>query len=165
MKQTALAAILLLACVSAGQAQYVMPPPEYDHPFPGEVIVVRDPQDYPRFGLCRISHPNPIGCTRSKGKNGVCLIYIADDDTLKRYDMPYDEVLRHEIAHCNGWGGDHAGGIDVKEHRFQRELEEGRRILEELGRMPKSVGVDLSWMEKLPPHDITLPRPDPRKRP
>jgi hypothetical protein len=81
----------------------ILPPIEYDHPFDGEVRVVRREQEYPNFAFCKMSHANPIGCTKWKPKNGVCLIYIATDDILARYDMRYNDVLRHEVGHCNGW--------------------------------------------------------------
>jgi hypothetical protein len=91
----------------------ILPPLEYDHPFDGEIIIVRTEAEYtPGFWKCRMSHPTPVGCARVGGRNGKCVMYIADDATLQRYGEEYDLVLRHETGHCNGWAN-HEGARPV----------------------------------------------------
>src|SRR5262249_6210787 len=38
-----------------------------------------------------------------------CEIYIVADEVLATVGLDYETTLRHELGHCNGWGGDHAG--------------------------------------------------------
>jgi hypothetical protein len=38
-----------------------------------------------------------------------CWIVMVPDDQIKAAGLPVELVKRHEIAHCNGWPGDHRG--------------------------------------------------------
>ena len=46
-----------------------------------------------------------IACARPYGS--ICKIYIvADEIILELWGHRYEDVLRHEIGHCNGWPQD-----------------------------------------------------------
>jgi hypothetical protein len=45
---------------------------------------------------------------------GGCLIVVLEDKDLIAAGFNPEHVLRHEIGHCNGWGGDHAGHRDPR---------------------------------------------------
>jgi hypothetical protein len=81
----------------------ILPPLEYDHDYQGEVRVVRTPEEFRNFFVCRMQTHTPLGCARVNGRDGVCTVFIAPDDVLARYGDTYSDVLRHEIGHCNGW--------------------------------------------------------------
>ncbi len=87
-----------------------LPPPQYDHPFPGQVVEKRL-----SFAEVRRVCKGGLACSwprvtiRSKdGKiiGSYCLVILPlhDRGTLKR----------HEVAHCNGWPADHPGGFWVR---------------------------------------------------
>ena len=87
----------------------VLPPPEWDYPFPGKLIIV--PEKYGDelkvecgFGLQyrRII----LGCIHAPGTMGLamheCRILLGRKSYIE-YWYPVKWVMRHEIAHCNGW--------------------------------------------------------------
>lgn len=74
------------------------PPAEYDHPYEGSVSITRMDEDT-IFSKC-----DSIGCS---WRGTPCIIYIANADVLKIYEVDEYEVLRHEMGHCNGWPGTH----------------------------------------------------------
>jgi hypothetical protein len=42
-----------------------------------------------------------------------CRVVIAPEPDAKRVGLTRDILLRHEIAHCNGWPGDHRGTLPI----------------------------------------------------
>jgi hypothetical protein len=98
--QKFIAIALLLAAAGCSPT---MPPARYDHGFPGGVDVQRLPRAQAN-AICRasvISYSGSVaGCSWSAG--GRCHIVINTDAWFDQ-----EAVLRHEIAHCNGWSGAH----------------------------------------------------------
>jgi len=90
-----------------------MPPPEFDYPYKGELTVTRDSDEFPTLRQCR--PPGMIlGCARvtipfEGGPSRTCSIWIAPDSFLEIFGTNYEEMLRHELAHCNGWPSYHPG--------------------------------------------------------
>jgi hypothetical protein len=86
----------------------ILPPLAYDFPYTGKLTVRRVDPDQMR---ARRPLPKPgratIGCAHIA--KGECEVIIADNTTLEFLGFNYDIVLRHELAHCNGWPGDHPG--------------------------------------------------------
>jgi len=90
-----------------------LPPPQYDHPYAGELIINRVG---PEVGVA-LSCPTAnfvtgraIACnlrTIGPGPKERCEIFIAADSVIASVGLTFDLVLRHEIGHCNGWPGDH----------------------------------------------------------
>jgi hypothetical protein len=104
-----LAVIGLLGCTYPAQAQNVIPPLEYDHPYNGKVIVERSTSQAEIRSRCDPStFPYHLGCSRLRPDG--CYILLADDEFIRKHGWTSDIVLRHEIGHCNGWPGDHRGG-------------------------------------------------------
>jgi hypothetical protein len=97
----------------------ILPPLEYDRPYPGKLVVVRGDMDYMRATCPKVeNYPFALGCSYrlTGGELGVCLVIIADEETLKvgrhknyGHTWSYNVVLRHEIGHCLGWPANHDG--------------------------------------------------------
>jgi penicillin-binding protein-related factor A (putative recombinase) len=77
------------------------PPAKYVHPYPGPLEIVRV-DHWNVWKECSADgyFPTPqdvAGCAQVH--QGECLIFIA----MKTKRAPIDAILRHELAHCNGW--------------------------------------------------------------
>jgi hypothetical protein len=87
-----------------------LPPPEYDHDYVGEQIIVTKWKDYNliRF-LCKDTKPPAVACSMywfdGNGKPTSCLIMLGPNVWND------DRTYRHERGHCNGWKNDHIGAI------------------------------------------------------
>jgi hypothetical protein len=82
-----------------------LPPVEFDHPYSGEVVITKW-NDYTLLrSICK-DVPTALGCSLRtyNGATGApisCLIMLGPA-------IHNDErALRHEMAHCNGWPGNH----------------------------------------------------------
>ena len=89
-----------------------MPPAEYDHSYPGQLYVLERPiaeideiccggEPHPTMGrvlACAIPMPDR------------CIIFLPKVEPGGVSKPQQDRFRRHEIAHCNGWLADHAGG-------------------------------------------------------
>src|SRR5262245_9168737 len=88
---------------AAAQAQ-VLPPPEYDHPYRGNLTIQRVATQYDLYRQCpnaaRVT-PNMIGCAKPNGDR--CHIILVPDSVIKAARSTRARILRHEIGHCNGW--------------------------------------------------------------
>jgi hypothetical protein len=96
----------------------LMPPTEYDQPYSGSGdLRVTDAvsQDEVR-GLCvGAAWPKvgALGCSMKKVWG--CHVVLAPEADLKRVGLTRGLTLRHEIAHCNGWPGDHRGALPIED--------------------------------------------------
>jgi hypothetical protein len=93
-----------------GLGEYELPPLEYDHPYPGKLRLVEVGDQEELMSHCpRAKKPAPssvmLGCTNIGSE--YCTIYHAPKQDIERYGGTLNMTLRHEIAHCNGWPGDH----------------------------------------------------------
>lgn len=88
-----------------------LPPVEFDRPYtdgPIYITVGKDQTEVRR--LCPYTNFGPwpaIACNQLQGKN--CVIAMAAYPVIQATGIDPGLVLRHEIAHCNGWGADHKG--------------------------------------------------------
>ncbi len=90
MKRT-LVALLLASC------SVKSPPARYDHPYTGRLEVRHVPRQVAE-DICPFSRgATGWGCAFLRTSS--CLIILVEGAS--------PEVLQHEIAHCNGWPGDH----------------------------------------------------------
>jgi hypothetical protein len=76
-------------------------PAEFVHPYPGQLEIVQVDRNNV-WKECSAdgyfpTPPDVAGCAQEH--EGTCLIFIA----AKTKRAPIDAILRHEIAHCNGW--------------------------------------------------------------
>ena len=104
----------LLCCVIATSAYAgpkLLPPEEYDHPYAGKLktIVVNSQADVRR--MCPgigFNLGTALACT-TRHMDERCTIVVVPDAEIRKagYDPAF--VMRHEIAHCNGWPPDHRG--------------------------------------------------------
>jgi hypothetical protein len=62
-----------------------LPPHEYDHPFPGEVRVIRGDRETIKR-ICYIEEPsNYLGCSGSTSEDRAdCVVVVLNDDLLRR---------------------------------------------------------------------------------
>jgi hypothetical protein len=93
-----------------------LPPLEYDFPYEGKLLIVRSEADLPDFHMCPKPEPGRyiLGCAiRYRNADGSlmkkCDIYIAPESLIGKYGLSFEDALRHEMAHCNGWPGHHPG--------------------------------------------------------
>jgi len=80
----------------------LLPPPKYDKPYDGELEIrfFSSAEDVDQ--ACK-SAGEGAGCTRVSDDHKYCRIFLATEDLAKRRGRNYAFVLRHELAHCNGW--------------------------------------------------------------
>lgn len=87
------------------------PPTQYDHPFKGDLIVIRTSMRHVRE-ICPPFQPGipPVACATHDNPATWCRITLAHDEDFQAvgWNDP-QQILRHETAHCNGWPADHPG--------------------------------------------------------
>ena len=83
----------------------ILPPPEFDHVFKGELTVKRGTQNDLRSACPNSFDPSrpALGCAKRLLDGQICVVYILNDIGLQMTGWDYEIVLRHEVAHCNGW--------------------------------------------------------------
>ena len=89
------------------------PLPEFDKPYEGVTAIYR----MPLADVQKLCPAGTYACSwhlqkvfpEGIGERTVCFITISPDDVLaqRRERQDFNEVLRHEIGHCNGWPSDH----------------------------------------------------------
>jgi hypothetical protein len=66
--------------------------------------------------MAELCYPHPragklLGCSfhffHSVTSKPRCYVYIAPEFWLAHNGVTVEQVRRHELAHCNGWPGDH----------------------------------------------------------
>lgn len=82
----------------------LLPPPEWDRPFRGQVVETRRPYYAAKIICARKGARGVDGC--SWVERGVCHIVYSIDHP----DHVQESIVRHERAHCNGWPAHHPGG-------------------------------------------------------
>jgi hypothetical protein len=75
------------------------PPPEFDHAFKG-TVEIRESAD-----PCSNGNMFTLGCTTyiQSEPYPLCHIEMLKRRMIEAMGGKYDDVLRHEIGHCNGW--------------------------------------------------------------
>jgi hypothetical protein len=88
------------------QTQYpILPPPEYDKPYDGDLTIIMLPTFEALRAACNVYNPKMLACARHNAKS--CVIYLVEDEVMRTRGWNTGLLLRHEIGHCNGWPGDH----------------------------------------------------------
>lgn len=87
---------IVLASIIIG----ITPPAKYDHPFDGRTVIIGD--------AARHCEPRQWGCTTFESEgNGLCIVHILPLGSRFGKQVldkkGYAAVVRHEVAHCNGW--------------------------------------------------------------
>ena len=80
----------------------LFPPPKYDKPYEGEleIIFFSDAEDLER--VCKLG-PKVNACAIRSLDHKKCWIFASSEELMKRKGSNYAFMLRHELAHCNGW--------------------------------------------------------------
>jgi hypothetical protein len=83
----------------------LMPPSKYDKPYDGELEIRLFSNAADVQQACKIMDGvgSDTGCARVPGDHKRCWLYLASEDLTKREGRNYALLLRHELAHCNGW--------------------------------------------------------------
>jgi hypothetical protein len=84
---------------------FLEPPPQYDHPYKGQVIEQR----LSFWQIIKLCHGPTSAC--SWVTDGVCYIALPQDEKDNRLIAL---MRQHEIGHCNGWPSNHQGGRRVE---------------------------------------------------
>jgi hypothetical protein len=101
----------------------IKPPPEFDYPFPGKLYISAE-NDLAQvaigcgtppgriFSGCAIPPQIQLGQTgTTRIRPGECMILLAKRKLVEQ-SFNYEELIRHEIAHCNGWPANHPPGSE-----------------------------------------------------
>src|SRR5262249_18756388 len=128
MKILAVTAVSVIVLVRSATAQSalppgpnvgVLPPLEYDYPYPGKLEIVRAGKEEMALVCPRTAFNVTLGCAyrynafSHYGLLGKCRIVIATDDILRSAGWPYDVVFRHERGHCENWPNHHPGARPI----------------------------------------------------
>jgi len=85
----------------------ILPPVEYDHDYDGDLTIKMVDSIEELRALCKVDAPQMLACSMHNSRS--CLIIMVKDEVTRTRGWTTGLLLRHEIGHCNGWGGDHAG--------------------------------------------------------
>lgn len=91
-----------------------LPPAEYDHKYPGRLLVLHAKTEAIVRAWCVntiFKTPYALGCQFKPAdkKDYDCVIVLADPQVIAKYGWNQSIVERHERAHCNGWPVFHPG--------------------------------------------------------
>ena len=98
--------------VTTGSGINLLPPPQYDKQYDGELEMQRISTQAEIDRVCEGTSHYSCASRSRDGKR--CWIFMATDDVLKRSHMDYAFALRHELAHCNGWHHPHPNALKRK---------------------------------------------------
>src|SRR5262249_60305150 len=89
-------------------ARAILPPEEFDHPYAGRLIHIKNADEVRMRELCSLPKDfRVLGCavppSHAMGKPGQCTVATAPDDRARADGETPDQLYRHERAHCNGW--------------------------------------------------------------
>src|SRR5262245_48522178 len=82
-----------------------LPPAQFAKPYDGAltITIVSSTDEVGQF--CDIGKTFLLGCARRNAFS--CAIMLVKDELARAYGWNTGLMLRHEIAHCNGWPGNH----------------------------------------------------------
>jgi len=83
----------------------ILPPPEYDRPYDGDLTIRVVPTFEALRVACNVYNPAMLACARHNAKS--CIVYLVEDELMRERGWNTGLLLRHEIGHCNGWPSDH----------------------------------------------------------
>jgi len=96
-------------------AKFILPPVEYDRVYDGDLTIKIVPDMISLQAACASNKPVPglmLACAWHDAKS--CVIYMVEDRIMREHSWNTGLLLRHEIAHCNGWPSDHPGERAVR---------------------------------------------------
>jgi hypothetical protein len=108
-----------------------LPPSDYDVPYKGDLTITRVPSEDAVRAACPNMKPSPSGraiaCAKLAPRKQAdlelaggaivpypqCNIIVVYESIIQDFGSTMAFILRHELAHCNGWSEDHPGGKKV----------------------------------------------------
>ena len=96
--------IAVIAAASGPATWPLAPPAKYDHPFRGRVSITTVATVQEANAACAKYGPRNVACATAI--NGTCYITMVPDHIINQWG-PKAQLMRHEVAHCNGWPADH----------------------------------------------------------
>src|SRR5262245_13448484 len=105
MTRTILATLALMLSSACAQGQNwgataILPPAEFEHPYPGELTITRVPNEDTVRAICywaTFTTGRAMGCSIRTGMVR-CQIYIAADEVLAIVGLDYETTLHHVIS-------------------------------------------------------------------
>ena len=91
----------------------ILPPPEFDHVYEGDLTIVMVKTVEELLILCNIESQITLACSIRAYDGKSCLIMMVDDEVMRRRGWTTGLLLRHEMGHCNGWTQAHEGQRSV----------------------------------------------------
>jgi hypothetical protein len=90
---------------------------EFDHEFAGKLIITRaNREELDRFCAGALPSGRKIACAAVPAPGATeCRIYIGDDAVLAGAGSSFEETVRHERGHCNGWSEAHERARSMRE--------------------------------------------------
>jgi|SRR6516162_1137213 hypothetical protein len=85
----------------------IFPPAEFDHYYEGDLTIKIVDTLQELHEVCQLDGENLLAC--STRNHSSCIIVMVKDEVMRQRSWTTGMLLRHEMGHCNGWGGDHAG--------------------------------------------------------
>ena len=90
----------LVLQIDDGKTQ--LPPPQFDRPYLwGRLLLIQIPDEHDLRLMCNDPEPPVYACASLTSSQ--CIIYHGTEENLVKHGWTLNIVLRHEIAHCNGW--------------------------------------------------------------
>jgi|EndMetStandDraft_2_1072991.scaffolds.fasta_scaffold124728_1 hypothetical protein len=93
--------------VTAPRPPLHLPPVIYDHPYKGKLTIETVTREELMTQCAGVATTTTLGCASWRGDR--CHIRLLADEIIKAAGWTRELMLRHEIAHCNGWPADHPG--------------------------------------------------------
>jgi hypothetical protein len=118
---TAAAMLIPLSAQAASKKWIAMLPPlKYDYLYQGQLTIARGILAVMNAVCAEVKLAKfalPYACSRiyrrtntpKEAPADICHVFIAEDNLLLPAGWIYKDVLRHELGHCNGWGGHDRG--------------------------------------------------------
>ena len=112
----AILALVLTASAAAADPNFgIVPPKEFDRPYEGELVITVARDQTHLSELCSGTRLPPgsraLACAERTAST--CKIFLPPRASTD-LDWPLALIVRHEIAHCNGWAWDHPGAGPFK---------------------------------------------------
>jgi hypothetical protein len=94
----------------------ILPPLEFDKPYTGYLLVVPLTKGEMAEKCPKTIYPITLACSfRNFTGPDTCKIYIISDRVIEEAGWTREIVMRHELAHCEGWLADHKGARSIEE--------------------------------------------------
>ena len=91
----------------------ILPPPEYDYVYEGDLTIVMVKTIEELRILCNVNNPGTLACSIRAYDTKSCVIIMVEDEVMRRHGWTTGLLLRHEMGHCNGWTQAHEGQRSV----------------------------------------------------